>query len=115
MWDCDNQGVSITAFIPCPPSLRRPSAKRRSDGTIARIESSVRRNGRIDRVEYYEGNALVRAEEDTDGDGKIDKWETYDSTRLTTVSFDTTHSGRPDRRLVYSADGTVRVEVVPHR
>lgn len=85
------------------------------DGTIDRIESSTRHNGRVDRVEYYEGNVLVRAEEDTDGDGKTDKWETYDGTRLSMVSFDTTHSGRPDRRLMYGADGSVRVESVPHK
>jgi hypothetical protein len=56
----------------------------------------------------------VRAEEDTDGDGVIDKWETFESGRLTSVAFDTTHRGSPDRRLIYAADGTVRVEVDAH-
>ncbi len=43
-----------------------------------RIDVSTHRDGRIDRIEHYERDVLVRAEEDTDGDGKIDKWETYD-------------------------------------
>jgi len=29
------------------------------------------------------------------------------------VAFDTRHRGAPDRRLVYGADGAVRVEVDP--
>ena len=83
------------------------------DGATMRIESSPRRNGRIQRIEHFEHDVLARAEDDTDGDGKIDKWETYDGPRLATVAFDTTHRGRPDRRFVYGADGSVRVEVDP--
>jgi hypothetical protein len=83
------------------------------DGTIARVEVSLRRDGRVDRIEYYEHNAMVRAEEDTDHDGRIDKWEQYEGTRLASVAFDTMHRGAPDRRLVYAADGDVRVEVDP--
>ena len=82
-----------------------------ADGVPIRIESSPRRNGRIERVEHYERGLLVRAEEDTDGDGRNDKWETYAAARLTTVAFDTLQRGVPDRRLVYAEDGTARVEV----
>ena len=82
-----------------------------ADGSIARVDVSTHRDGRVDRVEYYEQNAMVRAEEDTDGDGRIDKWEQYDGSRLASVAFDTTHRGTPDRRLVYTADGDMRVEV----
>ena len=61
---------------------------------------STQRDGKIDRIEHYERDVLVRAEEDTDGDGTIDKWETYDGARLASVAFDTTHHrGTPDRRL----------------
>jgi hypothetical protein len=82
-----------------------------SDGSISRIEVSTRGDGRINRVEYYEKNRMVRAEDDTDGDGKVDKWETYDEGRLTSVSFDTRRRGSPDRRLIYAADGTARLEL----
>jgi hypothetical protein len=81
------------------------------DGTITRVESSPRRDGRVTRIEYYESGALTRAEEDTDGDGRVDKWETYRDSRLFVVAFDTTHRGTPDRRIVYDADANGRVEV----
>lgn len=82
-----------------------------ADGSIARTEISSKRDGTIDRVEFYDKNVMTRAEEDSDGDGKIDKWETYDGTRLASVAFDTTHRGTPDRRLVYSANGGVQLEL----
>jgi hypothetical protein len=81
------------------------------DGAIARIEVSTRRDGTITRTEHYEKDALVRADEDSDEDGRTDKWETYDAGRLISVAFDTTHRGTPDRRLMYGADGSVRLEV----
>jgi hypothetical protein len=84
-----------------------------ADGKIERIEISTRRDGKIGRTEHYENDLPVRAEEDSDGDGVIDKWETFDSGRLTSVAFDTARRGSPDRRLIYAADGTVRVEVDP--
>ena len=82
-----------------------------ADGTIVRIDVSTKHDGKVNRVEHYEKDVLVAAEEDGDGDGKMDKWETYDGSRLASVAFDTTHRGTPDRRLIYAADGRVRVEV----
>jgi hypothetical protein len=82
-----------------------------ADGAAARLELSTRRDGGIDRTEYYVKSILVRAEEDSDGDRKIDKWETYADGRLSSVAFDTTRRGKPDRRLVYGADGSATVEV----
>lgn len=82
-----------------------------ADGVTTRVESSLRRDGKISRIEYFDKGALVRAEEDTDGDGRIDKWETYDGARLAMVAFDTTHRGVPDRRLVYGADASARMEI----
>jgi hypothetical protein len=84
-----------------------------ADGSISRIEIATQRDGKISRTESYEKDAPVRAEEDTNGDGKIDKWETFDAGRLASVAFDSTHRGAPDRRLVYAADGSVRIEVDP--
>jgi hypothetical protein len=80
------------------------------DGTISKIELSTARDGRVDRTEYYERNALTRAEQDTTGDGRPDKWETYVEGRLGSVAFDTLGRGMADRRLTYGADGTVRFE-----
>jgi hypothetical protein len=82
-----------------------------ADGTIARTEISTGRDGAITRIEYFEGNHLVRVEEDTDRDGRIDKWETYDGNRLASVAFDTVRRGTPDRRLIYGADGSARMEI----
>ncbi len=82
--------------------------------SIEKVELSTKRDGTVDRTEYYERqgteDVLVRAEEDGDEDGLLDKWETYDAGRLTSVAFDTTKDGRPDRRLLYGADGNVTVE-----
>jgi hypothetical protein len=83
------------------------------DGSIARIELSTRRDGKVTRTEHYEHDVLTSAEEDADADGRIDKWEAYDSGRLTSVAFDTSHRGSPERRLIYSADGSARLEVDP--
>jgi hypothetical protein len=84
-----------------------------SDGKIARVEVSTHRDDRIDRIEYFEHEVMVRAEEDGDGDGRPDKWETYDGGRLTSVAFDTTHRGVADRRLTYGPGGAARMEVDP--
>lgn len=82
-----------------------------ADGSIERVEISTARDGKVTRIEFYEKGQLVRAEEDTNGDGKPDKWEAYDGKRLASVAYDVNHVGRPERRLVYAADGSVRVEV----
>jgi hypothetical protein len=81
-----------------------------ADGSVERIDVSTRRDGKVTRIEHYEKSVLVSAEEDSDEDGKMDKWEKYDGTRLASVAFDTQHRGTPDRRLIYAADGSVRVE-----
>jgi len=80
------------------------------DGTLSRLEVSTRRDGTANRIEFYEKGVLARAEEDTNGDALVDKWEQFEGTRLASVSFDTKQLGRADRRLIYGADGTVRLE-----
>ena len=84
-----------------------------ASGALTRVEMTEPGVGNtrvLARIEYYEKGVLVRAEEDTDRDGAIDKWESYENNRLASVSFDEHHQGRPTRRLVYSPDGTVRIE-----
>lgn len=83
------------------------------DGTVARIQISTRRNGQINRTEFYDRNVLVRAEEDSNLDGKLDKWETFEDGRLAIVAVDTIGQGTPNRRVIHSADGTSRVEGLP--
>jgi hypothetical protein len=80
------------------------------DGTVSRIEISTRRNGQVDRSEFYEKGVMVRVEEDSDGDGKPDKWERYENGRLLSVDVDTTHTGSPNRRMVYLPDGSSKLE-----
>src|SRR4030095_14224859 len=79
--------------------------------SVARIEVSTRRDGKVTRTEHYKNNVLVTAAEDSDEDGQIDKWETYNGDRLTSVACDTVHRGRPDRRLIYGPGGSARLEV----
>jgi len=83
-------------------------------GSITRVEMAEQGESnkvRLERIEYYEKGVMVRAEEDTDHDGKIDKWETYEANRLTSVAFDERRRGAPTRRILYAADGAVRIEV----
>jgi hypothetical protein len=82
-----------------------------ADGAVIRIEISGHRDGKVSRTEFYTNDSLVRVEEDSDADNRIDKWETYEADRLTSVAFDTTHRGTPDRRLLYTPEGSVRVQV----
>jgi hypothetical protein len=84
------------------------------DGKVSRVSISTGRNGSISRTEFYQADLPTNAEEDTDGDGVIDKWESYEAGRLASVAFDSMHRGKPGRRLTYSADGSVRIEVDPH-
>ena len=81
-----------------------------SDGQIMKLEISTRRDGKVQRTEFFEKGALVRVEEDTDANGAVDKWESYASGALSSVSFDTEGTGRPNRRLIYGADGAMRIE-----
>ena len=83
------------------------------DGNVSRVDISTRRDGSISRTEFYQAQLPTSAEEDTDGDGAVDKWESYEAGRLASVAFDAMQRGRPGRRLTYSPDGSVRIEVDP--
>lgn len=87
-------------------------------GALARMEISTQRDGRFDRVERYEGGALVSSADDTDGDGRPDTWDRYERASATGepsvvwTEFDDSGRGRPERRFVYGPGGViVRVEL----
>jgi hypothetical protein len=91
-------------------------------GDLIRIEVSTQRDGRFNRIEFYEAGVLVRGEEDTNGDGRADKWETYRRNAdagpneppyvIASVAFDDSGRGRPERRVIYGEAGEPsRVEV----
>ena len=84
----------------------------REDGTLDRVELSLKRNGQVDRVERYKDGLIVEAEEDTNDDSRMDKWERYDNRRLASVTLDTLYTGSPDRRLIYEPDGSARTEAL---
>jgi hypothetical protein len=84
-----------------------------SDGSVVRVEISMRRDGKVTRVEHYERSELAAAEEDSDGDGRMDRWERYQGERLVSVAFDTAHRGSADRRFLYGNDGSARLEIDP--
>jgi hypothetical protein len=132
--DFDEDGkVDRWDFYQGGPSLQYAGLSRLSDGVmdsrafygpareLVRIEVSTARDGRFNRVEFYEAGTLVRSEEDTNGDGRPDKWETYRPNTDTTpneppyviasVAFDDSGSGTPQRRLVYDQNRqSVRIE-----
>ena len=84
------------------------------DGKVQRIEiSSLGDDKKIDRIEYYEADALVRAEDDTDQNGVIDKWSAYENGALKTAAFDENGDKRPDRRLTYNGADLVLIETEP--
>ena len=79
---------------------------------VMTVEMSTRRDGVIDRRELHEHGLLRRTELDTNQDGRPDQWQRFEGGRVAELAFDTTlQAGRPDRRLIYTPDGTVaRVE-----
>lgn len=91
-----------------------------TDDKVARIELSTGRDGRFNRIEWYEAGVLIRSEEDTDGDDRPDKWETYRPNvgagpneppyTIASIAFDDSGKGVPGRRVVYEPDGRSRVE-----
>jgi hypothetical protein len=63
---------------------------------LNRVEVSTKRNGKIDRWEYYEKNILLKVELDTNGNGKPDRWMTYqDGIQMETI-LDANEDGEPD-------------------
>jgi len=85
----------------------------RTDGDRRIVEISTRRDGRIDRREIYERDALVRAESDTNQDGLPDRWEEFRGRAIVQLSLDDDRRhGQPTRRIVYGPAGEARVEVM---
>jgi hypothetical protein len=73
-----------------------------TDGLVSRVEVSTKRDGKTDRIEFYEKGTMVRAEQDTDADGRVDKWEKYEGGALVSVSFDTAKAGKPTTTVDYN-------------
>jgi hypothetical protein len=108
-WEFYAEGARLQALGPSVD----PSGGR-SPLPIERVEISSRRDGAINRREFYERGVLARVEEDANGDGRTDRWETYAEGVMTTMALDLGHRGTPDRRFVYAPDGTVlRTEADP--
>jgi len=77
-------------------------------GYSMRVDISTRRDGFVDRREFHEQGALIRAEQDTNFDRLVDEWEEFDNGKLRVLLIDTQQRrGRPDRRLVYGLDGSL--------
>jgi len=95
-------------------------------GVIARIESDVNSDGKIDEWVYYENNvpvkgekdlnadgkadttliydakgAVIRTEADANGDGKIDEWVYYEAGKPVKAEKDTKKDGTPDTWIKY--------------
>jgi hypothetical protein len=84
------------------------------DGKLGRVDiSSTGDDTKIDRREFYENGALVRAEEDTNADGRVDRWETYENGSLKTAAMDENGDGVPDRRFTYNAGALALIESAP--
>jgi hypothetical protein len=69
---------------------------RNAQGQIEKIEISRRKEGVVDRWEFYRDGQLVRVEEDTNLDGRVDRWLTYEAGILLRESRDRTGDGKPD-------------------
>lgn len=71
-------------------------AYRNAAGELVRIEVSTKRNGKIDRWEYYSYNRMYKVDLDTDGNGKPDRWQTYEDGILVNTIIDANEDGKPD-------------------
>ncbi len=65
---------------------------------LNKIEISTRRNGAIDRWEYYRDKTLLRVELDTDGNGKPDRWMTYQEGIQMETILDVNEDHQPDSK-----------------
>jgi antitoxin component YwqK of YwqJK toxin-antitoxin module len=102
------------------------------EGMLRRAELDEDRNGRIERIEYYQGeNRLAkveelaangkvcstwhydvngqpqRAEEDTDHDGRLDCLRQYHANGTMEQTIDSDENGVPEIRELFSASGTL--------
>jgi hypothetical protein len=83
----------------------------RIEGDRRFVDIASARDGRIDRREVYEGDALVRTESDTNHDGLPDKWEEFHAGTLDRLMLDDEQRhGRPTRRILYQGREAARVE-----
>jgi hypothetical protein len=82
-----------------------------TEGDRRVVEISSMRDGRVDRREVYQGDALVGAESDTNHDGLPDRWDEFRDGAVVRVMLDEERRhGRPTRRIVYDGDRAARIE-----
>ncbi len=113
-----NGSIDRWEYYGADGSLVRLGRSSRSDGRedtwvtqsgySMRVDISTRRDGFVDRREFHEQGALIRAEQDTNFDRLVDEWQEFDNGKLRVLLIDTEQRrGRPDRRLVYGLDGSL--------
>lgn len=76
-------------------------------GLPARQEFDDDADGRVDRIDAFQGGRLVRVEIDSDRDGRMDRWQGWSTGRLVSEDLDTDGDGKPDRRIRYGAQGRI--------
>ena len=76
-----------------------------SDGEVRRRDLDEDGDGRVDRVEHFSRERLVRVEVDADGDGLTDRWQDWSTGRLSAEELDIDADGIADRRLRYGPRG----------
>jgi hypothetical protein len=76
-------------------------------GETLRYEYDPKDNGHPERIEYIEGDRIVRVELDSDHDGRIDRWQQWENGRLVSESIDTNGDGKPHRRVFYTREGAI--------
>jgi len=64
-------------------------------------------DGRIDRVEHFDGGTLAGVSLDGDADGQFDRWQDWEAEELVAERFDTDSDGVPDRRVRFGRGGDV--------
>jgi hypothetical protein len=109
-WEHHKAPAQSSSGVPGPADLPVPASDGSLAVTVERVERATRRDGRINRTEFFDNGQLLKVEEDTDGNGAIDKWETYEKGALVLMAIDTRKAGKPDRRIRYKPDGSVEVE-----
>lgn len=82
-------------------------------GGVRRREFDVTGNGIIDKIEWLDGSVVTRVAVDGDQNGHMDRWQDWKGGRVVSERLDTNGDGEPDRRLVYGANGSIKLERYP--
>jgi len=83
-------------------------------GGVRRREFDVSGNGAIDKIEWFDGTVLTRVAVDGNQNGHMDRWQDWRGGRVVSERLDTDGDGEPDRKLVYGANGSIKLESYPY-